>query len=416
MNISTLSFSIKPLSAVVALAVTALVGLPRSLSAEDLFVIGTDTGVQGGGSSLPYLVEDFLLARGQFSGLENEPEYDAELRYAGVANAIEMEVNALGTNVTLRIPSTGFERNFSGLDREDVEQQIEDFIQDEGAREWGKFQSEMAKRSLVAVTDGNPNSTTARAADGTFQEFGRRPASTRASRRSAASGGGRFGFSFFPGYSRFEAGEFDGEAYSLHFALRARLTDRVGIALVTPAAYVRLEGAEVYHLGATAGIPLILIPDRGGSRWFWQVTPSGGLMGSGSIDFAGGGLVEHFAGTSLLSYSLGNVVLSMGNQYGTYRGRNTSYDDYDIHTHVNQRIVKHGLTLSLPFGRNWAMDLYGEDTHFRRDAAIDHYNGLGGNLVYQFGGGRGYFRAGLVHEFADDYSAYTGQAGFGMRF
>ncbi len=416
MNTSALFSPGRILGAAALFALLATFAAPAPISARDLFLIETDTGVQGGGSSLPDLVEDFLLARGPFSDLENEPQYEAELSYAGVPNAIEMDVGTLGTEVTLRIPSTGFERTFTGATRQEVEDQIEAFIKDEGAREWGRFQHEMAKRSLVAVTDGNPNSTTARAANAAFQEFGRRPGRTRTERFSGGSGQGRFGFSFFPGYSRFKAGDFKGEAYSLHFALSARLTDLIGVTLVAPASYVRMEGAEVYHLGATAGIPLNLIPDRPGSRWHWQVTPSGGMMGSGSVDFAGGGLVEHYAVTSLLSYKLRNLTLSMGNQYGTYRGRNTTYDDYDIHTHVDQRIVKHGLTLSLPFGRSWVVDLYGEDTRFRREAAIDRYNGLGGDLVFRFRGGRGYFKAGLVHEFADDYSAYTGRAGFGLRY
>ncbi len=406
-------------SAADLLGAVALILAPLCLSADDLFIIEAN-GSRGSGSSLPDLIQDFLLARGQFSELEGQPAYNAELTYAGVANAIEMDVGTTGLEVVLRIPTTGFERTFTGTSREDVENQIEDFVKDDGAREWGRFNREMAKRSLVAVTDGNPNSTTAHAANSMFQEFGRRPGRTQLDRSIGRAAGSRIGFSLIPAYSQFEAGDFGGEVYSLRFAFKAKFTERIGLVLLAPANYVRVEGAEVYHLGATAGLPLTLIPDRGRDPLYWKVTPSAGIIGSGSADFAAGGLVEHYAVTSLLAYQLGNFTLSMGNQYGTYRGRNSSYRDFDIRTDLDQRIIKNGLTLSVPFGYRWVMDVYVEETRFRKEAAINRYRGVGGDLVFRLPGpwgvGRGYLTAGGGYDFGDDYSAIKGRAGFGWRF
>ncbi len=400
-----------------------LVPAAATLEARPLFEIQTDVpSIGGGGSSLPDLIEDFIRVREDFSGLDALADYNATLHYAGVAGAIEIEVAQFGNEATLHIPSTGFSRTFTGASRDEIHQQIEDFIQDEGAREWGRFNREMNRHSLVAVTDGNPNSTTARTAEATFQEFGTRPGRTRGERYHGGSVRGRVGFSLFPGYSRFEAGDFKGEAYSLHLAGRFRFNERFSLALLAPVSYLKVEDATVYRAGVTAGVPVTLIPDRPRAPIFWQVTPSAGLTGAGSVDFAAGGLVEHYTATSLLSYNLQNVTLSMGNQYGVYRGRNTSYDDYEFDTDLNQRIVRNGLSVSVPLPGRFVVDVFGRETRFRREAAMDRYRELGGDVVFRFGGrsaarpGRGYLKAGLAREFGNDYKALKGQAGLGLRF
>lgn len=59
-----------------------------------------------------------------------------------------------GAQVTLRIPSTGFSRVFTGTTASDVEDQIEDFLKSDGAKAFAQFLEEVNGRSPLAVIDG----------------------------------------------------------------------------------------------------------------------------------------------------------------------------------------------------------------------------------------------------------------------
>ena len=127
------------------------------------------------GHDLEDLVDDLLSQEGAFSGLALQPSYSATLDYLGIPNAIRMNASAFGTKVVLTIPSTGFAKTFTGTSPDDMEDQVEDFFEGEGAEELAKF----SKRPLPARR--SRCSTAIRA---------RRPRCSRAA-RSTASGSAR---------------------------------------------------------------------------------------------------------------------------------------------------------------------------------------------------------------------------------
>lgn len=89
---------------------------------------------------------------------------DAALDYAGVANAITFSQTpdlGSGTRATFVIPIIDFTRTFVGASRDEVEDQIEEFLKTEGADVYRRFLEAMNRSSPFAVSDGNPTSTTA---------------------------------------------------------------------------------------------------------------------------------------------------------------------------------------------------------------------------------------------------------------
>ena len=52
-----------------------------------------------------------------------------------------------GAQITLTIPSTGFSRVFVGATADDVEQQVEDFFEEDGADELSRFLEDVNARS-----------------------------------------------------------------------------------------------------------------------------------------------------------------------------------------------------------------------------------------------------------------------------
>jgi len=158
--------------------------------AQDLFRVDVDAvdpmveDLAVGGSSVPDLVEDLLDTQGSFARFEGV-DIAASLRYAGVDEAISFTLNADGTRATLQFlgrdaPPLEFEAT---ADR-DVEDQIVDFLEKDGSATVADFLKEMNKRSLVAVTDGNPGATTAQMAGYKYRRFGMHQDLTRLERRT----------------------------------------------------------------------------------------------------------------------------------------------------------------------------------------------------------------------------------------
>ena len=244
----------------IASLLAVLHAAPDDLRAADLFTItATSTGgapagtVSVGGKSVVDLVDNLINASGSFSGF-GASDYTAGLNYAGVANAITFTNNIAGTSARLRIPSTSFERQFTGGNRQQVEQQIEDFLKSEGSAELAKFMKVMAAQSLVTITDGNPNASTARSASEAFQNYGMTFAETR-EEKNADKPTGRAGFGIIADVGSFDANGIKGTVYSLPMFARFKLTDRVGLDFNMPLNYTEIEGAKAFGLGlGLAGI------------------------------------------------------------------------------------------------------------------------------------------------------------------
>ena len=130
-------------------------------------------------------------------------------------DGVQFIENAAGTSVTLGIPSTGLSRTFNGPTRSDVDDQITAFLKKDGADELAKFLKAMNRQSLVSVTDGNPNSATARAASQSFSSYGMTDAETRDEKDDSDEGGSRSGFGMIADVGTIDANGIKGQVYSL---------------------------------------------------------------------------------------------------------------------------------------------------------------------------------------------------------
>ncbi|MFI4882746.1 MAG: hypothetical protein ACIAQU_09195 [Phycisphaerales bacterium JB064] len=170
-------------------AIAGLGCLTPAAHGDDLFRVAVnpmDPGVQPllvGGSSVPDLVEDLLDTQGDFARFDGI-DFDASLRYAGVDDAITFSLSADGNTATLQFLGRDdaplvFTADATG----DVEDQIVDFLEKEGSATVADFLKEINKRSLVAVTDGNPQATTAQMASYKYNRFGKHQDLTRLERQ-----------------------------------------------------------------------------------------------------------------------------------------------------------------------------------------------------------------------------------------
>ncbi len=410
------------------LVTVVLAGAAQSASAGDLFNItanstaGPPISASASGSSVIDLVNNLINAQNQFSAFNGVP-FSAGLRYADVANAITFSATGPGTSATLAIPSTGFSRNFNGATRSDVENQIVTFIKKDGAAELAKFYKAMAAQSLVAVSDGNPNSTTAYSAGQSYENYGMTFAETREEKENPKQSAGRAGFGIVADVGTFSANGIKGTTYSLPLYGRFELTDRVGLSLDVPLSYVDLDGGKIFGVGLGLGLPVKVIPRAKDSPWYWQLTPFGGASASGSKDLVAGGLIANGGLNSLLAYDFGPCTLSMGTHFSTFEGVPITIASYTFDPGVNQQILKNGLKLDVPVGRRWVFDVYGIHTKFIHAAAVNQYATVGGEIGYRLLGKpdaptkkNGYLKLGVYSDIGSHFTSAHLQAGTGWKF
>lgn len=409
-----------------ALLLTLLwVGRPASQAADLLSISVAPGGSVAAGNSLLPLVDKIINGKGEFAAFAGPgAAYVGTLQYGNVQNAMSFSMNALRTSATLSIPSIGFSRTFTGANQADLETQIENFLKKDGSSVYGQFLKSMAAQSLVAVTDGNPNSTTANAAAQSYQNYGMTFAETREEQEAPKGGGGdRVALGVIADIGAFDANGIKGTAYSLPMFARFKLTERVGLNLDIPLNYIDIEGAKVFGLGLGVAVPVKVILKSKETPWFWQLTPFGGANASASKDLLAGGMIANGGLNSVLAYDFGSFTLSMGNHFSLHEGIPLTYESYKFDPGVSQQILKNGLKLDVPIGQRWIFDVYAVHTKFLAAAALDQYVTVGGEIGYRLGAkptatkkGGGYLKLGLYADVGENFSSAHAQVGTSWKF
>jgi hypothetical protein len=387
-----------------------LLGLGSAAFAADLFSItaqttsGTPEQSTVGGQSVIDLADQLINNKEQFAVFENR-DFAATLTYAGIEDAVRFSGNAAGTEVTLAIPSTGFSKTFTGTDRDDLEQQIEDFLKKEGSKQWSAFQKKVNELSTVAVSDGNPQATTAWLANQHFSKF----ALQQSLFDSPAKGGGHLQFDATGEMISSDNG--DGHRVGAALTSMHRFGDRVGLSFSIPLNWRQIESANVFDLGLELGLPIGLIPRRQGRGLGWQVTPFGFGAASASVDYAAGGLLVGGGMSSHLSYQTGQFIFTMGNQVGLYEGTPVSLDEYRFDNDVSQVILKNGGKATWRPNEKGALLLEAglTYTNLLRDAAVNNYwtpfVGIGLGKAADPDSG---LRVGYAGDFGSGYTSHGG--------
>lgn len=407
------------------LACAVFTGLQQSLPARDLFTITASGGaptITVGSNSVLDLIQNAVNAQGQFSSF-NGVAMNNSLNYAGVANAISLNVNNTGTSAFLNIPSIGYTRSFNGANRSDTEQQIENFLKSDGADVLARFLKAMSESSLVAVTDGNPNSTTAFAASQAYGAYAMTFAETSEEKEAPQPPSEHVALGIVADVGTFDANGFKGKAYSLPMYARFSLSKRVGLNIDLPLNYVQVESADIFGFGMAIGLPTKVVLKTKESPLSWQVTPYGGANMSASKDFLAGGLIANGGVNSLLAYDFGKMTLSMGNHFSLHESVPMTFDSYTFDPGVSQYILKNGLKLDIPIHRHWVMDFYAVHTKFLEKAALDQYYTVGAEVGYRRIGTsesgkkkNGYIKFGIYSDIGAHYTSAHAQFGTGWKF
>ncbi len=434
------------------LAAAAILIPSIALAGDPLFVItGTSNGVPItpiGGDNIIDLVNNAVNNKDKFAALANT-DASLSLSYGGVPNAITIAKNPANNFATLTLikkDGTSITRTFDttapGDNGRSLQQLIEDYIKKGGSSDLKAFYQAINARSVIGVSDGNPNATTARLEDAIYSRFGRFNRMTAmtvpgsppsppdptdpdaiAPAPPAADGSElqdpdfqlRIGVA---GYA-FNVAGFEGGSVAVSSSADWNFTPRVGFTVGSFLAYNTVGDANVYHGGIYFGVPLrpfLATPDQ---HWTWQITPTFGAAGSGSLDQAAGGVVYSFAGTSLLRWqTTPNFALELSNQAGYLQGKAIEVADFRFDSGVQQWVLKNGIEAQYMFGESgWYGYGGGSYTDFLDDASIKGWISPSIGIGWRKPSLQGTsFELGFLGDFGDGWKGYGLRAGINIAF
>jgi hypothetical protein len=337
-------------------------------------------------ASFPDLLDDLLNTRGSFTPYAST-DFSASFTFLGISNAILASSNIAGTQVELQIPGINFTRTFSGSSRSDVESQIHDFFIKDGSEIVGDFLKYVARHSAVAVTDGNPSSSTAIMANGSFFSNGFTPASeiTSAAAETAPSAEPNLsGLGIGLNSGQFTANGMKGTFTDFAIPFKLGLSDRVSLSGSIPLNLLSVEGAKIYGIGLNLGVPVrILIMDKE-NPINWRLTPLVAISARGSEDLAGGGAIWMAGINSSVDYRVSSrLIVCMANQFTTHEGLDVRYANYDFNPDVNQQMLKNGVRLVTPLSSRTTGEVFVIETNYLKAAAVRDFTTIGASVAYR---------------------------------
>ena len=358
--------------------------------ADEPFIVvvtsGTLPPLSVGYASFPNLLSDVLNTKGEFAVYANT-DFSATLSFLGISNAILANSNQTGTQVNLQIPGINFTRVFTGPTRSDVEQQIKDFFVKDGSSVVGSFLNYVAHTSAVAVTDGNPSSSTALMANSSFFSAGFTPAdeiTAAAAATSTATQANLSGLGIGFNSGRFSANGITGSFSDFAIPFKFVLTDRVSLSGSVPFDLLTVEGAKIYGVGLNLGLPVrIEVMDKD-NPINWRLTPLLGISARGSEDLAGGGLIWMAGLNSGVDYRVSHkLIVCVVNQLTTHHGLDVKYANYEFNPNVDQLMLKNGVRFVTPFSERTTGDFFVIETNFLKEAAVKNFTTFGTSISYR---------------------------------
>ena len=443
-------------TAIAAAVIAGAAAVHASGQSDELFVFQlTETGnpsnsLTVGGSNLPDLLTDLGDQEGEFASFDGTA-FDATIQYAGIADAVDVSYDPTGGAGGGEVITINGLLGYDGpplvfdAANGDIGQQLEDYFLQNGDGTIEDFLAAVAELSPVAVTDGNPLSSTARSARYSFFRYGlfsdvtptdrelRRVYAEQApvpmadpndeagdgtetdgaspalfapqGSRTLDYGGTRFRLDFRG--QTIDAGGFTGESFDLALSTEIRFHDRVSVIVGVPIAYHSVGGGDVFNAGLNAGVPVrFLIPDEDDTVGVkWQLTPFANLDTVFSYDLAAGGVLWGFGLNNLVQFDLGPVSLVTSQQYSVHESLTLDVDEYSFDPGVEQQILKLGGKLQWYATDNGYIYAGGIWTDFIEDAAVDNYTtGLAGVGLRTSNGFN--VVVGYEGDFGDDYEAH----------
>lgn len=277
-----------------------------------------------------------------FAGLAG---YKGTLTYAGVENALLIDISDFGTKLTLSIPSTGKVAEFQGLGPDNLSAQFESWVKTTGVSDWADFLRKMNGLSPLAVLSGNPRSTVALMGGNAYRRFGFDDSRSRMGFGETIKRWGGFELRVDAGISAVSTDTFSDDLFAFDPAitLAGEFGRRIGLSFSVIGQYRSYDGAKMADLGAELALPITLKrPDEG--PFYWKLTPFFQAAGGVSIDFAAGGLLFGGGVVNALGWNRGPFEVLMSNMIAYYGG--APIDDiagYDFDTELSQLYFKNGV-------------------------------------------------------------------------
>lgn len=365
------------------------------------------TSVRAGGNSLISLVQNLSDSKSQFAPLNNQA-FNSTISYAGLRNAIQLNqtLDANGSrSVNLQVPSVGLNHTFNDANG-DLGRQVRDFLKKEGLADLTAFQSVIGRETAAGVVDGNPMAADMLLADAGYQQFALHESPFETDGQRFSTDGGHTVSRYWIDGGVLDAGGSTGQYVNLTLATEWHFNDHLALALTTPLRYQTIKSANIYSGGMLLGLPITIMPARGGT-FFWQVTPAahGGMVGS--PDLVSGGLFYGGQLDNSLGVNLGHgLTVAMANEVGYFRGADLGIAGYSFNTRLDQWQFKNGLQVQKNFG-NLAIDASATWTNFLRNVYTDGYLTPEAGIAVKFGNHAG-LRVGYVGNFGNGYNTNGG--------
>ena len=248
----------------------------------------------------------------------------------------------------------------------------------------------IAKQSAVAVTDGNPNSSTAQMSDSMFFSQGFTPAMDlpfegTAAASEAAAPGPRFtglGIGFNSG--EFKAAGIKGDNTDVDIPFGYHFTDRVSLAANIPLNYLTIDDAKVYGVGLNLALPVrVEIMDKA-NPWNWRISPLAVISARGSEELAGGGVIWMAGLTNTVDYRVNHqLILGLVNQLTFHHSLAVKYGSDSFDPNVDQEILKTGLRAVTPLSPRLTLDGFVIETNFLKAAAVKSFTTFGTSVSFR---------------------------------
>jgi hypothetical protein len=342
---------------------------------------------------------DLVDGTGAYTAIANRP-FVAVYNVGGAKNLLKLQADATGQNITLTSPSSGKSQIFTGANREQAIDRLNDFLQTDLNAAFGQFQKSLNTQTGVGVTDGNPLAATAFLADDVFTQFGFVPTVSQASKDAI----GRFEIGVQGGGGTYSVNNGTGNFAKMDINAGMKFNDQVGFVLSIPVQYRTIGGTNTYIGGINLGLPItILHHDVLLDGMAWQLTPWVDVGGGINEPLLSGGGIYGGGGTSSLAYQAGPLTFTLADQIGYDSGFAFTYDNIKFDTPVNQWIMKNGMRADYQFAQSCFFDAGLAYTNFLASAAIRNYLTPSAGIGFRWGQyGSSSFQVNYVGNFGND--------------
>jgi len=347
-----------------------------------------DRSVSYSGSSAESLIDQFDEAqlKNHFKGYYNKNT--SKGLFIADFRGLEMRLsypNRNSSRMIFEVPSLGIRETFNGATRDESNDQLKDYLKQDGDR----ILKKLVEQSAVSPIAGNPSSAQTQMAEDEFN----------------AGTGGSYTVDFAHKASTMGLGlqlgryQQDGHqvnAFTVPLSYTFSMKKGKELTFRMPITYVEVEGAKSYSavLGVSYKTP---VNER------WALTPSLSYGVAASEDL---GAAAQMASLSLTSnymlYKGEMYTVSMGNMFGYFKTLPVSIGDYSIDVDLTNEIVRNGIVVSRPIGKikntKLTIDAFVTDSRVLGDEVfVDQFNEIG----FVIGPQKGMWKDDLRHSSQD---------------